>query len=129
MEDGKWGLRLNVPASVIDAGITDRSLWVHENPNLRVIIDFSRPPSPESLKRKNNYSESHLQIQGLPALLCAYNEPAARGGLTNVLQLVFLETRKGLGSPYEPSYRVEYRSEADRLTAMEILQTVRFYQS
>ena len=129
MEDGKWGLRLNVPPSVIDAGVTNNSLWVHEGPNLRVIIDFSRPPSPELLQRKKNYLESRLNIHGLPALLCAYDEPAARGALTKVVQLVFLETRKGLGSPYEPSYRVEYRSEGDRPTAMEILQTVRFYQS
>ena len=132
VEDGKWGLRYNVPSSLRDLGVGNNSLWVHEGTNLRVIVDFRLPSSlPDSLKRKPNYAETRLRIHGLPALVCSYdkNTNSAPDALSRVVALYFLETRPGLGSPNEPSYRVEFAAEDQRKTALEILQTVRFYQS
>ncbi|MFY9621902.1 MAG: hypothetical protein WAM70_14195 [Pyrinomonadaceae bacterium] len=122
VEDGKWGLRFNIPPSLRDVGFVNNSLWVHEGTNLRVIVDFSLPP---------NYSETRLRINGLPALVCSDDQNTGEGpaSLSRVVALFFLETRPGLGSPNEPSYRIEFADEGQRTTALQILQTVRFYQS
>ena len=132
VEDGKWGLRFKIPPSLREAGFVNKSHWVHEGRDLRVIVDFSLPSSlPDSLRRKPNYSETRLRINGLSALVCSYNQntdndPAL---LNRVVALYFLETRPGLGSPNEPSYRIEFATEDQRNTALQILQTVRFYRS
>jgi hypothetical protein len=127
LDEGLWGLRLNVPPTLREVRSTKNSLWIHEGANLRVIVDFSAD-SPESLKRKPNYSEVHLQVNGLPALVCSYDQSnnAAAGSLNKVVALFFLQKREQLGGQ-EPSYRVEYASDNDRTTALQILQTVRFY--
>jgi hypothetical protein len=129
VEEWKWGLRFNVPPALRDMGVGGKSLWIHEDTNLKVIVDFSYPRSYESLKTRKNYSDTRLNVNGLPALVCSYDqsENAVAGSLNKVVALFFLETRKGLGSPYEPSYRVEFSAEGDRITALQILQTVRFF--
>ena len=132
VEDGKWGLRFNIPPSLRDMGMVNKSLWVHEGTNLRVIVDYSLPSSlPDSLKGKPNYAETRLRINGLPALVCSYDQNISKGpaSLNRVVALFFLATRPGLGSPNEPSYRVEFATEDQRNTGLQILQTVRFYQS
>jgi hypothetical protein len=132
VEDGKWGLRFKIPPSLRDVGFVNKSLWVHEGANLRVIVDYSLPSSlPDSLKRKPNYSETRLRINGLPALVCSYDQANSKEpvSLNRVVALFFLETRPGLGSLNEPSYRIEFAAEDQRNTALQILQTVRFYQS
>lgn len=132
VEDGKWGLRFNIPPSLRDVGMVNDSLWVHEGTSLRFIVDFSLPSSlPDSLRRKPNYSETRLRINGLPALVCSYDQNTSQrpASLKRVVALFFLETRPGLGSPNEPSYRIEFAAEDQRTTALQILQTVRFYQS
>jgi hypothetical protein len=131
VEEPKWGLRFNVPPALRDTDPLNKSLWIHEGNSLRLIVDFSFPSSSDSLKAKKNYSEVHLNVNGLSALLCSYDQSAnaVSGSLNKVVALFFLETRKGLGSPYEPSYRVEFASENDRSTALQILQTVRFFDS
>ena len=131
VEDGKWGLRFKIPPSLRDLGFVNKSLWVHEGTNLRVIVDYSVPSSsPNSLRGKPNYSETRLRINGLPALLCSYDQNISKSpaSLNRVVALFFLETREGLGSPIEPSYRIEFAAEDQRNTAVQILQTVRFYQ-
>jgi hypothetical protein len=131
VEDGKWGIRFNVPPALSDKHFSsNKSLWIHEGENLRMIVDFSYPSSLDSLKTKANYSETRVSVQGLPALVCSYDKSAnvVAGSLNKVVALFFLETRKGLGSPYEPSYRVEFAGDNDRSTALQILQTVRFFQ-
>jgi hypothetical protein len=132
VEDWKWGVRFNVPPNLRDREFSlNRSLWIHEGNNLRMIVDFSFTSSPDSLKTKKNYSETRLTVNGLPALVCSYDQSAnaVAGSLSKVVALFFLETRKGLGSPTEPSYRVEFAVEDDRTTALQILQTVRFFDS
>lgn len=80
VEEGKWGLRFNIPPSLRDVGFVNSSLWVHEGQNLRVIVDFSPPSSlPESLRRKPNYSETRLRINGLSALVCSYDQSSNKG--------------------------------------------------
>jgi hypothetical protein len=131
VEEGKWGLRFKIPPSLREVGFVNKSLWIHEGTNLRVIVDFSLPSSlPDSLRRKPNYSETRLQFNGLPALVCSYDQNISKGPapLNRVVALFFLETRPGLGSPNEPSYRIEFAAEDQRNTALQILQTVRFYQ-
>ena len=92
---------------------------------------FNYPSSPDSLKAKENYTETHLTLNGLPALVCSYDQSAnaVAGSLNKVVALFFLETRRGLGAPYEPSYRVEFGSKNDRARALQILQTIRFFDS
>ncbi len=94
-----------------------------------MIVDFNAD-SPDSLKRKPTYSEIRLQVNGLPALVCSYDQSntAAPGSLNKVVALFFLQKRAQLGGQ-EPSYRVEYASDNDRTTALQVLQTVRFYDS
>jgi hypothetical protein len=130
VDDGLWGLRLNVPSSLRDKGFVNKSLWIHEGTNLRVIIDFG-DTSPDSLKQRPHYSEARLLVNGLPALVCSYDlsNNVAAGSMNKVVALFFLEKRKQLGAPREPSYRVEYASDDDRTVALQILQTVRFYDS
>ena len=130
VDDGKWGLRLNVPPTVRDTGFVHRSLWIHEGTNLRVIIDFGST-SPDSLKQQPHYSEARVLVNGLPALVisCESSNNATAGSLNKVVALFFLEKRKQLGAPREPSYRVEYASDDERTVALQILQTVRLYDS
>lgn len=130
VEDGLWGLQLNVPPTLRDSGSIKHSLWIHEGTNLRVIVDFGAYPSQDSLKRRPNYSEVRLQVNGLAALVCSYDQSnqVAPGSLNKVVALFFLEKRKNLGGR-EPWYRVEYASDNDRTTALQILQTVRISDS
>jgi hypothetical protein len=130
VDEPLWGIRLNVPPSV-RATETTNNLWIHDGTKLRLIIDFGSSVSPKSLKVRPNYSETRLTVNGLPALVCTYDKSAsaAAGSLNKVVALFFLESRKSLGGGGEPSYRVEYASDAERTTAFQILQTVRFYNS
>jgi hypothetical protein len=130
VEEGPWGIRFNIPPALREARTTKSSLWVHEGTNLRFIVDFGANASQGSLKRKPNYSEVRLQVNGLPALVCSYDQSknAAPGSLNKVVALFFLDKRKTLGGS-EPSYRVEYASDNERMMALQILQTVRFYDS
>ena len=130
MEEGLWGIRFNIPPALQEARTTKNSLWVHEGTNLRVIVDFGANASQDSLKRRPNYSEVRLVVNGLPALVCSHDQSknAAPGSLNKVVALFFLDKRKTLGGS-EPSYRVEYAADNDRAIALQILQTVRFYDS
>lgn len=127
VEDGMWGLRLNVPATLRDLG-PKNSVWIHEGTNLRVVIDFGST-SPDSLKKLPHYSEARFVVNGLRALVCSYeSRNPGPGSLNKVVALFFLEYRKTLGSA-EPSYRVEYANDDDQAIALQILQTVRFFDS
>jgi hypothetical protein len=130
LEEGPWGIRLNVPPMLRDTGSRHKSLWIHEGTNLRVTIDFG-DTAPDSLKQQPHYTETRLEINGLPALVCSYDHTTdvGAGSLNKVVALFFIEKRKQLGAPREPSYRVEYTRDDDRTIALEILQTVRFYDS
>jgi len=130
IDDGLWGLRLNVPPTFQDKGFVKKSLWVHEGTSVRLIIDFGNTSS-DSLKQQQHYSEVRLPINGLPALVCTYEQSnnVTAGSLKKVIALFFLEKRERLGATREPSYRVEYASDDDRNIALQILQTVRFYDS
>lgn len=129
VEEGLWGIRFNIPPTLEPKKTDSNHLWIHEGPNLRVIVDFGTT-SPDSVKQKPHYSETRLQVNGLPAVVCSYDRAnnAAAGSLNKVVALFFLDKRKQLGGQ-EPSYRVEYASDDDRTTALQILQTVRFYDS
>lgn len=129
VEDGLWGIRFNLPPWVHDKQIA-KSLWVHEGTNLRVIVDFNQSVPSKSTKAKPNYTETKIQFNGLPAVVCTYDNSAkaAPGALNKVVALFYLGKREVLGGQ-EPSYRVEYASDDQRTTAFQILQTVRFYDS
>jgi hypothetical protein len=129
VEEGLWGIRFNIPPTLEHKKTESTHLWIHEGANLRVIVDFGST-SPDSFRQKPNYSETRLQVNGLPALVCSYDRTnnAAAGSLNKVVALFFLDKRKELGGQ-EPSYRVEYASDDDRTTALQILQTVHFYDS
>ena len=129
VEEGLWGLRFNIPPGLEQKESANRSLWIHEGTNLRVIVDFGNT-SPDSVKQKPHYSEVRLVVNGLPAVVCSYDRAnnSAAGSLNKVVALFFLDKRKTLGGR-EPSYRVEYAADDDRATALQILQTVRFYDS
>ena len=128
LEEGPWGIRLNVPPTLRDTGPGNN--WILEGTNLRVIVDFG-DTSPESLKQQPHYAEVRLLVNGLSALVCSYDHATdgGTGSLNKVVALFFLEKRKQLGAPREPSYRVEYAKDDDRTVALQILQTVRFYDS
>jgi hypothetical protein len=130
LDEPLWGIRLNVPPTLRENERGHKSLWINEGANLRVTVDFGNT-SPELLKQQPHYAEARLVINGLPALVCSYDHTAnmATGSLNKVVALFFLEKRKELGAPREPSYRVEYTSDDDRTIALQILQTVRFYDS
>ena len=130
LDEPPWGIRLNVPPTLREKEPGHKSLWINEGANLRVIVDFGNT-SPESLKQQPHYAEARLVINGLPALVCSYDQGAnmATGSLNKVVALFFLEKRKELAAPREPSYRVEYTRDDDRAIALQILQTVRFYDS
>lgn len=129
VEEPLWGIRFNVPRSVRDKDTTN-SLRIQEGTDLRVIVDFGASVPSKAIKAKPNHSESSIQFNGLPALVCTYDNAAnaAPGSLNKVVALFYLDKRKVLGGQ-EPSYRVEYASDAERTTAFQILQTVRFYDS
>jgi hypothetical protein len=129
VEEPLWGIRFNVPLSVRDKETT-KNLWIHEGTNLRVIVDFGDSGPSKSIKAKPNYSETRIQFNGLPALVCTYDKSAnaAPDSLNKVVALFYLESREVVGGG-EPSYRVEYASDSQRATAYQILQTVRFYDS
>lgn len=130
VEEPKWGIRFNLPLFVQDKETTN-SLWIHEGTNLRVIVDFGTPGPSKSVRAKPNYSETRIQFNGLPALVCTYDKSpnAAPHSLNKVVALFYLESREVVGAGAEPSYRVEYASDDQRATAFQILQTVRFYDS
>ena len=129
VEDGLWGIRFNLPPSVNDKETT-KSLWIHQSTHLRVIVDFNQSVPSQSTKAKPNYSETKIEFNGLPALVCTYDNSvkASAGSLNKVVALFYLGKREVLGGQ-EPSYRVEYASDDQRTTAFQILQTVRFYDS
>jgi hypothetical protein len=129
VEEPLWGIRFSLPRSLRDKETT-KSLWIHEDTNLRVIVDFNNSVPSKSTKAKPNYSETKIQFNGLPALVCTYDNSAkaAPGSLNKVVALFYLGKREVLGGQ-EPSYRVEYASDDLRTTAFQILQTVRFYDS
>jgi hypothetical protein len=127
VEDGMWGLRLNVPATFRDLGPKNH-VWIHEGPNLRVVIDFGSL-SPDSVRKLPHYTEAYFVVNGLRTLVCSYeSKNAAAGSLNKVVALFFLENRRSLGGA-EPSYRVEYGKDQDQTIALQILQTVRFFDS
>lgn len=129
VEDGPWGIRFNLPPWVHDKETT-KTLWIHEGTNLRVIVDYNESVPSKATKAKPNYSETRIQFNGLPAVVCTYDNStkAAPGSLNKVVALFYLGKREVLGGQ-EPSYRVEYASDDQRPTAFQILQTVRFYDS
>lgn len=127
VEEPKWGIRFKVPASLQMKGVENGSLWTHENDDLRVIVNFGRNPDLTKLSQKKNYKQEDVSVNGLKALLCTYEEEKPK--FNRVAILIFIDKRKELGSPNEPSYRVEFSFESDQKTAVRILQTVRFYNS
>ncbi|HEV7747672.1 MAG TPA: hypothetical protein VGO56_21915 [Pyrinomonadaceae bacterium] len=129
VEEPLWGIRFNLPPFMRDKETT-KTLWIHEGANLRVIVDFKDSIPSKSTKAKPNYSETKIQFNGLPALVCTYDNSAKAipGSLNKVVALFYLGKREVLGGQ-EPSYRVEYASDDQRTTAFQILQTVRFYNS
>lgn len=135
IDDYKWGIRFRIPP-----GLTEKysgNLWVHENDSLRIIVDFG----PNSLVSyiadkvqlktagfKKNYAQKVVTLNGLKTLICSYEN--ATGKPTEPLktvELIYLEKREHLGAPREPSYRVEYKSGNDQQMAMQILQSVGFF--
>jgi hypothetical protein len=127
VEDGMWGLRLKVPATLRDLG-PKNDVWIHEAPNLRLVIDFGNT-SLDSLRQRPHYSEARFVVNGLRALVCTYEyKNPGPGSLNKVVALFFLEKRKSLGGA-EPSYRVEYAKDDDQAIALQILQTVHFFDS
>jgi len=94
---------------------------------LRVIVNFGKNPDLTKLSQKKNYKQEAIRVQGLKALLCTYEEDKTK--FNKVAMLIFLEKREVLGAQNEPSHRIEFSSENDLKTAMQILRTVRFYDS
>ncbi len=138
VEEGKWGIRFQVPLGLQER-YTNR-LWIQENDSLRVVVDFgpddfssfiSDKLRQKTLGFKKNYSQKVLRVNGLKTLICTYEQQPHSGtqSFRRVAALIHLEKREQLGAAREPSYRVEYKSDSDLKTALQILQTVRFYNS
>ena len=133
IDEYKWGIRFRIPP-----GLTERydgNLWIHENESFNVIVDFG----PDSLVSyisdkvqlkthglKRNYAQTIVTRNGLKTLICSYEKTGKDKTLLRAVELIYLENRKHLGAPREPSYRVEYKSENDQQLAMQILQSVNF---
>ena len=131
-DDPKWGIRFRFPS-----GLTERwegNLWIRENDSLKVIVDYG----PDDLITyvtdkvrlktaglKKNYAQKIITHNGLKTLICSYEKDIGKDTI-KAMELIYLEKREHLGAPREPSYRVEYKSENDQQTAMQILQTVGF---
>jgi hypothetical protein len=131
IEDDKWGFQLDLPATLQDKKFEGKSLWVHEDARLRVIVDFGKAPSQAELSRKKNYRQKAMQINGYDAAIYTYNEQLNpdKQQFDKVATLIFQLRPKSYGEGKPPLFRVEYTSDSDLETAMQILQTVRFYNS
>jgi hypothetical protein len=129
VDDPKWGFKISIPRSLQDKGFEKSSIWVHEDDNLRVIVDFGKSPTHKELSQKKNYSQRILQVNNLKSLVCTYEESNSDKGSKKVAALVFLEKREDLGADNEPSFRVEYIKDNELESALKILQTVHFYDS
>jgi hypothetical protein len=125
IDDPKWGFRIDVPATLQDKQFEQKNLWIHENSELRVIIDFGETPSPIELSRIENYKQTEMSVNGYKAISGTYNSRKQR--LPNVAFLIFQEGPESYGSGKPPVFRVEYGSDDNSETAMKILKTVRFY--
>jgi hypothetical protein len=129
IEEPKWGFKLDVPPTLEDKKFEGKNLWVHEDSQLRVVVDFGTvQPFPE-LKSKKNYIETPVVVNGYDAIVCTFIEQENSPGLQfeNVAVLIFQAGPESYGEGKPPVFRVEYGSEKDVGTALRILQTVRFY--
>lgn len=131
IDDPKWGFKLDVPATLHDKKFEGKNLWIHEDDQLRVIVDFGNVPSQAELNRKKNYRQTAIRINGYDAVIYTYTEQLnpAKKQFERVATLIFQESPASYGEGKPPAFRVEYISEKDLETAMQILQTVRFYGS
>jgi hypothetical protein len=132
IDDGKWGFRLDVPATLQDKKFEGKHLWVHEDARMRVIVDFGETRSQTvELNRKKNYKQTFLRVNGYDAIIFTYNEQLnpEKQQFDKVATLIFQESPESYGEGKPPSFRVEYISDKDLETAIQILQTVRFYDS
>lgn len=120
-----------MPRTFSEKGFEGNSQWVHENGSMRVIVDYRKNPAATTLRQKREFKQKTVRFNDLDALLCYFVEPPAseKGTEKKVLTIFFVEKRKQLGAPNEPSFRVEFLSHSERDIALRILQTVRFYDS
>jgi hypothetical protein len=131
IDDPKWGFRIDVPSTLQDKDFEGKHLWVHEDAQMRVIVDFGKVPSQAELSRKNNFKQTVARINGYDAVIYTYNEQSnsPKQQFNKAAMLIFQESPKSYGEGKPPIFRVEYASENDLETALKILQTVRFYES
>ena len=131
IDEPKWGFRIDVPLTLQDKGLDGRNLWVHENADMRVIVDFGQVSSQAELSRKKNFKQTAARVDGYDAVICTYNEQPnpQKQQFNKAPMLIFKESPKSYGEGKPPMFRVEYISENDLEEALKILQTVRFYES
>jgi hypothetical protein len=131
IDDPKWGFRIDVPSILQDKNFEGKDLWVHENAQMRVIVDFGKVPSQAELSLKRDFKQTVTQVNGYNAVIFTYHEQSnpKKQQFNKAAALVFQESPKSYGEGKPPVFRVEYVSESDMETALKILQTVRFYES
>jgi hypothetical protein len=131
IDDPKWGFRIDVPSTLQDKNFEGKDLWVHENAQMRVIVDFGKVSSQAELSRKKNSKQTVVQVNDYDAVIYTYNEQSnpQKQQFNKVATLIFQESPKSYGAGKPPVFRVEYVSENDLEEALKILQTVRFYES
>jgi hypothetical protein len=129
IEEPKWGFKFDVPATLEEKQFEDKNLWVHEDDQIRVVVDFGTLNAPTELKNKKDYTERFFRVNGYNAIICTYveSEDSERRLFENVATLIFQESPKSYGEGKPPVFRVEYGSEKDLGTALQILQSVRFF--
>ncbi len=126
VEEPKWGIRFSVPATMKEAELEKKSLWIYKNDSMSVIVNFGNSPSQSKLRLKKNYKQTILRFNDLEALFCEFDEPLTsnKKAVKKVVAIYFLEKRKLLGALHEPSFQVEYSSDLDKKIALQILQTI-----
>ncbi len=131
IDDPKWGFKIDMPRTLRDKGFERDYLWVHENAQMRVIVDFGKQPSKSELGSKQNFRQIVEPVNGYNAVFYFYDEESnlKKTAFGNVVTLIFQEGPETYGSGTPPFFRVEYVSDNDLETAFKILRTVRFYQS
>lgn len=130
IDEPKWGFRMDVPFSLQENKFAGKRLWVHENAQIRAIVDFGGYPSETELNSRKNFRRTATRVNGYNAVIYSYHEDAnvEKPQFNKVATLVFNEYPESYGEVRPPFFRIEYVSENDSETAFEILRTVRFYQ-
>lgn len=136
IEEPKWRIRIKVPSDAVEQDQGD--LWVHKNDSIKVIVDFGKDGLDSFVSEivrvktgflKKNYSQRILMQNGLKTMICSYEKaPDLRSDQNSkVVELVHLESRD-LMIGAKPTFRVEFKSETEKQIALQILQSVTFFE-